>query len=649
MNFAQRLATAIGLAGTIVLVAKVGGCSSTEVPSAAPSPTDSGDCGGLVLGQEKVEQCPVGTSGTRTYICTEKGLKIALDGCSPPNGGGGGGGGNGGGGGGNGGNSGGGRDCRVSFEQVKPILTNNCVSCHSSPTRLDEYGTARAWAVKTVARINLADQDSRRMPLPPRPPLSASDKALLKTWTDEGTPETCEKPGQGNGGGGPARVGLDFHDVERAVLVDLQTRVDSSDRGDTVYLVTADRWDEGDSEGDLENYERALNKTLNSVNPRGTDITLVEPVPGTNETVWRVNITDFEIDNVKFKVLTDADKLPIASQTDDGAVIKTLSGRNQTIFMASNFMQLAMSAGPYHAFTELPAKLSQYFVQLGVNFAGEIADLDNVTYTGATTSPITNLKNRLFVRVNADGFNAGTGRGKNAYFYQTFDTLPAQPIANRNLFTFPLLAGTGGNSVKNFRFDASETIASLPNGLQAYGLWDAAGNRLDFALLEVVRDTSSPIDATIRNGNSCSRCHNAGLIPMVDQIRDHVVRNSSQFPVNDVRLVQSVYRPQSVQNKNLAADQGAFAAALAKMGINPAEPDPQSHVFDEFFLDWDLKTVCGYLLIPSLDQCRSLLDQSATARAEIGQILTGGVVTFENFKDVYLKLVDEMALFQDDL
>lgn len=641
MNIAQRLATALGLAATIVIIAKVGGCSSTEVSSAPPPAGES--CGDLAIGQERVEQCP-GASGTKTYICTEKGLRVAIDGCTP-GGGGGNGGGAGNGGGGDGGNNGGSGDCRVAFAQVQPILTTNCISCHQSPTRIDEYGTARAWAQKNVARVNLAPNDNRRMPLPPREPLSAADKATLKAWVDAGTPEKCDDGDGDDADGGEPRAHIDFPTIERAVLVDLQTRVDDDDRDTTIYLSVADRWNAGANDEELKEYRRAIDKTLNSVNPRGTDITRAVPVPGTNDTLYRVDLDDYEINNAKFAVLVLQDKLPIISVTDDGALIKSLTGRNQSIYMAANFTQLSFQAPVYHAFTETPATLAQYLQQIGLNLNGDLANLD-VNFVGTTTSPITNLKNRLSIRDTE--FNAGTGRGTNSYFWMTFDTIPvAANIGARNLFNFPLLTGTGGNSLKNFLFDASETIVSAPNGFQLYGLWAANGARQDAAPSNIVRDSSSPIDFNIKNAISCTRCHSAGIIPMVDQVRDHVVRNASQFNANDVNLVRAVYRPQSENNGFYAKDQAKFAAALRAIDVDPAQPDPQSFVNDRFFLDWDLKVLCGYLLL-ELDECKVRLDQSVTARSEIGQILTKGLITYEQFKDVYNKLVLEMALFGRD-
>lgn len=289
------------------------------------------------------------------------------------------------------------------------------------------------------------------MPLPPREPLSASDKAILKAWADSGTPEKCDDDGDGDDDDGrPQRAPVSFGDIERTAAIDLQTRVDSDDYGDTIYLDISNKWNEGATDEELKTYRRAIDKTLNGVNPRGADIVRATPVPGSLNTLYRVNISDYEIDNVKFKVLTDNDKLPIISVTDDGAILKQLTGRVQAIFSADNFMQLAQFAPVYHALTETPATLAQYQQLIGINLNADLAALD-AQFVGTTTSPITNLKNRLSVRTTE--FKAGTGRTSGAYFWMTFDTIPTQPIAARNLFNFPLLTGTGGNSVKNFLFD----------------------------------------------------------------------------------------------------------------------------------------------------------------------------------------------------
>lgn len=62
-------------------------------------------------------------------------------------------------------------------------------------------------------------------------------------------------------------------------------------------------------------------------------------------------------------------------------------------------------------------------------------------------------------------------------------------------------------------FDASEQIASLPNGLQIYFLCNNKGVRQDAAPAFIAGDkTSTSNDPQVRNGVSCVRCHTSGIL-----------------------------------------------------------------------------------------------------------------------------------------
>ena len=68
------------------------------------------------------------------------------------------------------------------------------------------------------------------------------------------------------------------------------------------------------------------------------------------------------------------------------------------------------------------------------------------------------------------------------------------------------------------KFDATEDIGSLPNGLQAYFLTDGQGNTLDSANPDIAIDNES-IDRIVRNGRSCIICHAVGIKSINDEVR----------------------------------------------------------------------------------------------------------------------------------
>lgn len=78
------------------------------------------------------------------------------------------------------------------YADVAPILTQNCVVCHSDPPSggapfsLDGYAAASAKATRIVARA--VDGDPRPMP-PGGLALSDAEAETLVAWLDAGAPE----------------------------------------------------------------------------------------------------------------------------------------------------------------------------------------------------------------------------------------------------------------------------------------------------------------------------------------------------------------------------------------------------------------------------------------------------------------------------
>ncbi len=70
------------------------------------------------------------------------------------------------------------------------------------------------------------------------------------------------------------------------------------------------------------------------------------------------------------------------------------------------------------------------------------------------------------------------------------------------------------------KYDATEQYGTLPNGLFAFWLGDANGNRQDTAPDFIASDTESPTtDKRVHVGLSCIRCHTEGIRPINDVIR----------------------------------------------------------------------------------------------------------------------------------
>jgi hypothetical protein len=274
-----------------------------------------------------------------------------------------------------------------------------------------------------------------------------------------------------------------------------------------------------------------------------------------------------------------------------------------------------MKAQVYYAIRKIPTDLNTFLGQQGVNQNTQIDNFEALQL--GMIGEISLNKNRLLVRYDSnDGF-----------FWQTYD-VNDQPLANKNLEQFPLLKASDPKN--NYKFDASEVLFSLPNGLMGGALFDSAGKRQDAAPLNVVaHNIKPPADPTIKI-QSCSRCHAIGLIPKTDTIRAKVDANAINFDLRDVDLVDQLYRDPA---PDFADDNGAYSASLAKLGISANEPDPISASLDSIQeRRLDAKAVGALYLLSEAD-FKDCLSRSVDGRAQVGSLLNGGSISFEQFKE----------------
>ncbi|RKU26089.1 hypothetical protein C6499_14070, partial [Candidatus Poribacteria bacterium] len=148
-------------------------------------------------------------------------------------------------------------------------------------------------------------------------------------------------------------------------------------------------------------------------------------------------------------------------------------------------------------------------------------------------------------------------------YWKSYDF--AGSVGSQNIFTHPL----------DFTHDGGEIIFNLPNGLQAYLLVDANGNRLNDAPIEIVSNPAAS-DPTVRNGLSCIGCHTQGMKMFTDSVRA-VIEQDDNPPYNKEHALR-LYPEQSVLDDLVAKDTERFQQALEKIG-GPFSDDASKQQF----------------------------------------------------------------------
>ena len=206
------------------------------------------------------------------------------------------------------------------------------------------------------------------------------------------------------------------------------------------------------------------------------------------------------------------------------------------------FIATASLTPLYHEILGLPKTDKELEAQLEVNVAE-------------------NLKNAPGVRVWRAGFNESgvsvnnriVERHKSRYgaYWKSYDF--AGNVGTQNIFTHPL----------NFTHDGGEIIFNLPNGLQAYYLSTAEGNRLNEAPINIVSDAGSR-DPVVRNGLSCMGCHTEGMKTFEDQVRLVIAQNLN--PSYDKAQALRLYAEKSEMDSLVREDIARYRRAIEAAG-----------------------------------------------------------------------------------
>ncbi len=516
-------------------------------------------------------------------------------------------------------------DGKTTFDALQPIIALNCAGCHAS---FDDLAKATSGKTKAggdllsemIERIKLGPTEAEHMPAQ-RPSLAPKDIAVFEAWAAGGRcPPGTTVP--------PAATFTDFQTFESAMFIDANKQ-SVADQPNIRYLVAFDEVNLGNPAG-LAIAKAAANKAINSVSVERDVKQVAAVAPG----IWRIDISDYGISQAQWQIIEKASLLQLESFTQQGLALKAITGtRLPWLDVADANDTILRNASVYYNLTRAPATLQQLERNLGVDFAGDIADSKAalVGFNGSTLSP---AANRLMGRIDSsDGF-----------FWFTADTGPIVSQA-QNIFANPLLRDAGG--VHNLRFAAGEQLYSLPNGMIASFLADAAGKRLNEADPAVVHDfTANPVSPIIKNAISCFRCHAGGLLGATDKVRAAVP--GQNLGAKDTQIALALYKEQPVLDQLFATDNARVAAAFAKAGLDPTAPDPISQHSDKFLGNLTLAQVAAkFVLRPEdLVTCLAL---SQVGGQQLGQLARAGTASHDQLVQAAAQLQRDCLIFRDPL
>jgi mono/diheme cytochrome c family protein len=428
-------------------------------------------------------------------------------------------------------------DSRGVAGRARSILNQRCFQCHglNGVARKNVFvlDRSRLVASKTVVpgdpnSLLLKMVETGAMPLG-GPELSDDEKETLRAWVLGGAPDW--EP--------DSRAQRSFIS-ESAILTEIRGDLGAaSDRTRPYlrYFSLANLYNAGVSDDELASYRGALSKLINSLSwhPEVTPPAAIDPT----QTVYRIDLRDYNWTLETWDLLLAS--YPYGVRTSDGETIASFSGSRLPYLRADWFVANACLPPLYHDILGLPSTVQGLERMLAIDAVRDLSEEKNVARAGLRSSGVSQNNRVLERHVSQHGA-----------YWKSFDF--KSNIGEQNIFRDPLRFNAAGN----------EIIFSLPNGLQAYFLANAAGVRLNDAPITIVADRNNPDDPVIHNGRSCMSCHFSGMQSFKDEIRPVLVGMTTDQFDRDRALV--IYPSQEVLDRLVEKDQSRFQAALGKTG-----------------------------------------------------------------------------------
>ena len=418
-----------------------------------------------------------------------------------------------------------------------------------------------------------------------------------------------------------------FDDLYERMQQDL-SRQDAGDRVFLRYISLANRLNQGACAQDLEFDRLALVKAINSVSTE-TSIAVPQPV-GSDGALLRIDLRDLGWDapivvdgaafTDKWEALIAASEFAVEFEGDQADDLKQKANTLVPVLNADALIDVALKDNLYYEMLGIGASEDELLGQLGID---EDAQEDQGVVIRAGTSQ-SRLSRQPTVAERLELEN------RQGFYWSRYDL--ADSTAGQSIFANPL----------GFQEDVILTIFSLPNGLNAYVIFDGAGVRQTDTDVVV-----EPTEGEMENSVSCHGCHATGLNPITDEVRDYVQANSRDFNADDFQEIQDSFLEQSEIDATLRGDMQLYQSALARSGLDKLKIDPVEAVYERFDGDVDLAVAAGDLGLTPGDLRNDLSFLSQQVDTQLS-VLRSGSLLRAGFEELYLPALCALSITSEN-
>ncbi|MFK7819963.1 MAG: c-type cytochrome domain-containing protein [Planctomycetaceae bacterium] len=507
--------------------------------------------------------------------------------------------------------------------QTQQILKSRCGKCHGNVNPQSDFSVLNHADMlsKTLSddeSIAVRPRDLQQSELwqriatnnedrvmPPSGKIPADEQAIIRRWIESGAVDGSKVQTDPE----PSRPYVTNQEVYEAVEHDLARHLPDETRDLRYFSIRHLHNNPNVTAADLRTYRAALSKLINSLH---WEHAIVVPVAvDQQKTILRINLADIGWDRGRlWRKLLQQYPYGISYDTSRNHRLATTA---TNVYRATNsripivradwFITTAAVPPLYHTLLDLPD--------------GPNADRA-LEYRLKVDVERDFIKNRLmragFVKSNVSEHNRLVDRHPAAYgaYWKSYDF--ASSVGRQDLTRAPLGPDFPGNEFQRHAFsaDGGEIIFNLPNGMQGYMLIDGDGRRINRGPINVVFDSKQPLgNKEVINGISCMVCHNRGMQPFNDSIRQATTLRGLSG-----QKVSRLFRQKDEFDRVIEADSNRFLIAMQSATApfltpkdDPVKREPVVAIAKAFSTELDLQTIASELDIQDPSQLQPLLRQ----------------------------------------
>ena len=509
-------------------------------------------------------------------------------------------------------------------KKVRLIFTENCHRCHGEGGSPDaDFYVLDHESLLASSIVPGKPEESRlfrkvkggEMPLNGEP-LSSGDQETVRQWIAAGAPDFNIPTAKRN------------CITPKLILELLQTdlkQLSADDRPFARYFSIAHLYNAELNDDRLETYRGALSRLLNSLSWQPK---IVPPRPiDPSRTLFRIDLRHYRWNAGIWETIMAANPYGVMYGTPAEKFCTAATLSAMPLVRGDWFLFAASRPPLYHDILQLPKLDLDLEAALQVNVFESIRT-NSVARAGITDSQASE-HNRIIER-----HQSPLTRGA---YWKTYDF--ASDDGLKSVKSHP--HGPRGHAANAFDHDGGEIAFDLPNGLHAYMLVDAQGNRIDSPLVGTRRDQNG---RDVVNGVSCMSCHSSGIILADDSVRQMVEASPNSFTRPEVDLVLALYPRQEKFAELQKKDAERFANAVIQSGARLADEDPVATLAPHYEADLSLKLAAAEAGLP-LEEFLASWEKSPILIRDLGLTnVVGQTVPRELFLKTFGAIVLELEL-----